>query len=65
VAPFYSFLYQLNPLVGVINGFRWCLLNAATLEPGTLALSFGVNVMLFASGVWHFRKTEKSFADEI
>jgi lipopolysaccharide transport system permease protein len=59
-------LYALNPMVGVIEGFRWCLLGRG---PGThwqsLALSAVVTALLLASGVSYFRRTERTFADTI
>jgi lipopolysaccharide transport system permease protein len=59
-------LYSLNPMVGVIDGFRWALLRGeATLWwPGILA-SIGLTLLLCASGIWYFRKMEKTFADVI
>jgi len=59
-------LYSLNPMVGVIDGFRWALLggDVSLYLPGFL-LSIGLAVALFASGVWFFTKTERKFADII
>lgn len=59
-------LYSLNPMVGVIDGFRWALLGQETAFylPGFL-LSIGIVFVLLISGVWYFRKTERSFADII
>ena len=59
-------LYSLNPMVGVINGFRWCILRGQSeLDmPGLLA-SVGVIIFFLWFGVRQFRKTEKSFADLI
>lgn len=59
-------LYSLNPMVGIIDGFRWALLRGeSTLWwPGILA-SIGLTVLLCTSGVWYFRKMEKTFADVI
>lgn len=59
-------LYSLNPMVGVIDGFRWALLrgDAGIYWPG-LALSAGLTALLFWSGLWYFRRTEKTFADLI
>jgi lipopolysaccharide transport system permease protein len=59
-------LYALNPLVGVIDGFRWALLRGEPALPvPSLALSIGIAVLLVASGLWHFRRTERKFADVI
>jgi lipopolysaccharide transport system permease protein len=59
-------LYSLNPMVGVIDGFRWAILGGeSTLYFQGFAVSLGLVVLLFASGVWYFRKTERTFADVI
>jgi lipopolysaccharide transport system permease protein len=59
-------LYSLNPMVGVIDGFRWCILGkqSGLYLPG-LALGLAVTVFLLWLGVSQFRKTEKTFADLI
>lgn len=59
-------LYSLNPIVGVIDGFRWAILGgeAKLYWPG-FTLSIGLVVLLFISGIWYFRKMERSFADVI
>jgi lipopolysaccharide transport system permease protein len=59
-------LYSLNPLVGVIDGFRWCLLRGETpLDWSAVLLSVVTVVFLLASGIWYFRRMEKTFADVI
>jgi lipopolysaccharide transport system permease protein len=56
--------YSLNPLVGVIDGFRWAILAGRTeLQPVSAALSVAVAFTLFGTGVHYFRRTERSFAD--
>jgi lipopolysaccharide transport system permease protein len=59
-------LLALNPLSGVVDGMRWCLLGGRTeiYLPG-LAVSCTIAVILLLSGVWYFRKTERQFADII
>jgi len=59
-------LYSLNPMVGVIDGFRWALLNGAVelYWPG-LALSTALSLALLVTGLWFFRKTERILADVI
>ena len=59
-------LYSLNPMVGVIDGFRWCILNGQIplYLPG-LAVGICVAVFFLWFGIHRFRKTEKSFADLI
>jgi homopolymeric O-antigen transport system permease protein len=62
----YRLLYSLNPMVGIIDGFRWSILGGehAMYWPG-FALSVGVVAVLIVSGIWYFRRTERSFADVI
>jgi lipopolysaccharide transport system permease protein len=59
-------VYALNPLVGVIDGFRWCVLGGQSriYLPG-LAVSAAVAVFFLGFGIRRFRKTEASFADLI
>jgi lipopolysaccharide transport system permease protein len=59
-------LYSLNPMVGIIDGFRWCLLRGQTpLDSPAVLLSCGFVLLLCLSGVWYFRKMERTFADVI
>lgn len=62
----YRLLYSLNPIVGVIDGFRWCILGGQNtlFWPGLTASLFGV-ALLLVSGIWYFRRTERTFADVI
>jgi lipopolysaccharide transport system permease protein len=59
-------LYSLNPMVGVIDGFRWCILGGASpiYWPG-FALSLGVVAFFLWLGISQFRKMERTFADLI
>jgi lipopolysaccharide transport system permease protein len=59
-------LYSLNPMVGVIDGFRWAICRGALpiYLPG-FALSMLVIILFLILGIWYFRKTEKTFADVI
>ncbi len=59
-------LYSINPMVGVIDGFRWSIMggNAHLYWPG-FVLSIGLVVVMLITGVIYFRKTEKTFADVI
>lgn len=56
--------YSLNPMVGVVDGFRWCILNEPLYWPGFLA-SIVITFLFLFLGIFYFRKTEKSFADNI
>lgn len=59
-------LYSLNPMVGVIDGFRWAILggNTEIYLPGFL-LSNTLVIFMLWSGIWYFRKMERTFADVI
>lgn len=60
------FLYDLNPMVGVIDGFRWCILRGESpLALNSILSSVALTSVLCFSGVWYFRKMEKTFADVI
>ena len=59
-------LYSLNPLVGVIDGFRWCILGGQSqLYVPSLVTSIGVTFFFLWLGIRQFRKMEKGFADLI
>ena len=62
----WRFLYSLNPMVGVIDGFRWSIIGKSVefYVPGFL-LSIFLTIILFMVGIIYFRKTEKTFADRI
>ncbi|MFN2386430.1 MAG: ABC transporter permease [Thermoanaerobaculia bacterium] len=58
-----SWLYGLNPMVGVVEGFRWSLLGSGS-RPGTMLLVGSlVTFVLLISGAFYFRRMEKTFAD--
>jgi lipopolysaccharide transport system permease protein len=58
--------YALNPLAGVIEGFRWSICGPASIfHPGYFLLSLAVNLIMVGFGVTYFRKTERTFADVI
>ena len=58
-------LYSLNPMVGVIDGFRWAMLGKATPNLEAIALSVGVVLVLLVGGLSYFRRMERTFADVI
>ncbi|MBG1271557.1 ABC transporter permease [Nostoc sp. WHI] len=59
-------LYYLNPMVGVIDGFRWAILGGESKLYWTgFTLSLGLVALLLVSGIWYFRRMERSFADVI
>ncbi|KYC37759.1 phosphate ABC transporter permease [Scytonema hofmannii PCC 7110] len=59
-------LYSLNPMVSVIDGFRWAILGGESklYLPG-FTLSVGLVALLLVTGIWYFRKMERTFADVI
>lgn len=62
----WRFLYSLNPVVGVIDGFRWCLLGGESrLYLGGFLVSLCMVVLFLWLGVRYFRRTERTFADLI
>lgn len=59
-------ILALNPLTGVIDGFRWCLLGGRQqLDAATMIYSAVASLFLLAGGLWYFRRTERQFADVI
>lgn len=58
-------LLSLNPLTGVIDGFRWAVLGRGLPQYGVFAVSWGVALATTLSGVWYFRRVEQDFADII
>lgn len=64
VPPHYRLLYSVNPLVGIIDGFRWAILGGRfdAYAPG-IAISVGLTILLLVTGIAHFRRVEKSFVD--
>ncbi len=59
-------LYALNPLVGIIDGFRWAILGGnMTLDPQAVGFSMSVTILFLLLGVWYFRRMERTFADVI
>lgn len=61
----YRPLYGLNPMAGVVEGFRWALLGTDAPDWELMAVSAGVVVVLLAGGVLYFRRMEKTFADVV
>jgi lipopolysaccharide transport system permease protein len=58
-------LYALNPMVGIIEGFRWAVLGRGEFDPTSLGVSVTVMSVLFVGGLIFFRRLERSFADVI
>ena len=62
---FWRTIYGLNPMVGVVDGFRWALLGGAQPAWAMLAMSFIAAVLLLVTGGLYFRRMEKNFADVV
>jgi lipopolysaccharide transport system permease protein len=58
-------VYGLNPMVGVVEGFRWALLDVATGSGPVVAVSALVTLGLLISGAYYFRRMERTFADTV
>ena len=58
-------VYSLNPMVGVIEGFRWAMLGTARPQIAMLAVSVVVVLLILASGLMYFRRMERTFADVV
>jgi lipopolysaccharide transport system permease protein len=66
VPPKWLWLYQLNPMAGVIEGFRWALLGQTSPPPvGAILVSTGVTAIVLVLGLAYFRRVERTFADVI
>ena len=58
-------IYGINPMVGVVEGFRWALLGTNTAPGPIILVSFMVSLALLISGAFYFRRLEKTFADVV
>jgi lipopolysaccharide transport system permease protein len=58
-------VYSLNPMAGVVNGFRWALLGVGNGPDAGLWISVGIALLVLISGLFYFRNMEKTFADTI
>jgi lipopolysaccharide transport system permease protein len=56
-------IYYLNPMAGVVEGFRWAFLGGVRPDPGDVLLSTAVGVLMLVGGILYFRKMERDFAD--
>ncbi|BAU13875.1 ABC-2 type transporter [Leptolyngbya sp. NIES-3755] len=63
IAPEWRLLYSINPMVGVIDGFRWAILGNVSIDPLGFSLSIALILILFLTGIRYFRKVERTFVD--
>jgi lipopolysaccharide transport system permease protein len=61
----WQLVYALNPMAGVVEGFRWALLNAGTQPGPMLGVSAAATGAMLIGGAWYFRRMESTFADVI
>ncbi len=61
----WRFFYALNPMVGVVEGFRWALLGTADAPDPMIAVSATISLVIFISGMFYFRRMERTFADMV
>jgi lipopolysaccharide transport system permease protein len=58
-------VYALNPMVGVVEGFRWALLGTATTPGSMMLVSAAASLLILVTGAFYFRRMEKTFADVV
>jgi lipopolysaccharide transport system permease protein len=61
----YQLLYSLNPMTGVVEGFRWALLGGGNAPDPLLAVSSSIAVLVLITGLFYFRRMERTFADMV
>jgi lipopolysaccharide transport system permease protein len=61
----YRLFYYLNPMAGIIDAFRWAVIGNTSLYLPGLLISIVVSMAFFVTGLWYFRRTERTFADII
>jgi lipopolysaccharide transport system permease protein len=62
---FWQVIYGLNPMAGVVQGFRWAILGVGQPPSASLAASIAVALIILISGVMYFRRMEQTFADVV
>jgi homopolymeric O-antigen transport system permease protein len=65
VPPRWRIVYGLNPMAGVVEGFRWALLGRTAAPSVLLAISVAVVIVLLVGGILYFRRMERTFADVV
>lgn len=58
-------IYGVNPMVGVVEGFRWALLDTATRPGGMIVVSTAAALLVLLTGILYFRRAERTFADVV
>jgi len=65
VSPKWQVVYALNPMTGVVDGFRWALLGTAAPDTTTFVVSAGISIIFLITGMFYFRHMERQFADMV
>lgn len=65
VSPKWQPVFALNPVVGFVEGFRWCVLGRSALTPTMVWITIGMSLFALLSGSFFFRRVERDFADII
>ncbi|MEN8243175.1 MAG: ABC transporter permease [Chloroflexota bacterium] len=65
IAEEWQLLYSLNPMVGVVEGFRWALADGPPVDNTVLTLSISISVLVMISGLFYFKRMERTFADKV
>ena len=65
VAERFEFVYRLNPMNGIVQAFRWAIIQRGSFPATDLAVSLGVVLVVLVSGLVYFRRVEQRFADDI
>ena len=63
--PLLRMVYSINPMVGVVEGFRWALLGTDTAPGAMIVVSSVAALALLVSGAFYFRRMERTFADVV
>jgi len=61
----FQILYALNPMTGVVEGFRWALLGASAAPSSGMVISVSISLIILVTGLFYFRRMEKDFADTV
>lgn len=62
---YWQLIYAVNPMVGVVEGFRWALLDVGEAPSSLILVSTSVSLFLVTTGIWFFKKVERTFADVV